>query len=511
MGIVACLNVTEPSSTGIGGDAFCLFYSAKDKSVRAINGSGRSPQAVTLEKVLSELPQGSTQIPYNSPHAITVPGACAAMVDTVKKFGSGKLSMSDIYSRAIQLAEEGYPVSDITAHEWGKSEGLLSKACNGHEMLLNGRAPKAGEVIRLPNLAKTYRAVAEHGKDGFYKGKIAEAIVAVITSQGGVMSLEDLAAHSTEEVEAISYKFQDKVQVYECPPNGQGLTALIAMGLLDVLQEDKIIPSLEDLDPHSPAYLHLLIEVLRIAFADTRQHVTDTDFYHIPASHFLNKEYLRSRAKLFNPTTSSVDVNAGSPLNSSNTAHLAVVDEEGNACSFIMSNYNGFGSCMVPKGYGFTLQNRGCNFSLGRSHPNRIEPKKRPYHTIIPAMALMPDNELWLCFGVMGAFMQPQGQLMVLLNCLIGKMSPQRAIDHPRFCISPDDGIVLIEPGFSDETVVALQKMGHRIKVVTGYDRTVFGRGQMIQRTLQSHTDGTRSAVLTGACDPRSDGQVAGY
>ncbi|KAI0217560.1 hypothetical protein L0F63_000377 [Massospora cicadina] len=526
----ACLNITEPGSAGIGGDAFCLFYSARDKTVRALNGSGRyvmairlfklrSPRAITLETVLASLPRGAQNIPHTSAHAVTVPGACAAMVDTVQKFGSGKLGLKDIYARAIQLAEEGCPISEITAHQvlnrvgskfqWKQSEALLSTAANGGEMLLEGRAPKVGEIIRLPNLAATYRTVAEHGKAGFYEGRIAEAIVEVIGGQGGGMSLSDLMDHTTEEVEAISYRFQGQVDVYECPPNGQGITALLAMGLIDTLQEFGEIPPLEEMDEAS--YLHLLIEVLRLAFADTRRHVTDPDFYSIPATHFLTQGYLRSRAKLFNPNRASVDFTAGSPISSSNTVHLAVVDEDGNACSFIMSNYANFGTGLVPRGCGFPLHNRGCNFSLDPTHPNRVEPKKRPYHTIIPAMALTPERELWLCFGVMGAFMQPQGHLMVVINTLVRKMSPQRAIDHPRFCISPDDGVILVEPGFSAATLTTLRGMGHNVKVVTGHERAVFGRGQMIRNTWQVNLDGTRWGLLAGACDPRSDGQVAGY
>lgn len=505
----ACLNVTEPGSTGIGGDAFCLFYSAKDQTVRALNGSGRSPRAIKLETVLANLPQGTPTLPPTSAHAVTVPGACAAMVDTVKKFGSGRLALKDIYARAIQLAEEGFPVSEMTAHQWNQSETLLNNAPNGDEMLLKGRAPEFGEIIRLPNLAATYQEVAEHGKAGFYQGRIAEAIVEVVNGQGGVLSLSDLKDHTTEEVEPISYRFQGRVEVYECPPNGQGITALIAMGLIDSLQEAGEIPPLEAMDEAN--YLHLLIEVLRIAFADTRRHVTDPDFYAIPATHFLTKAYLRSRATLFNRDRASNDFAAGAPLNASNTVHIAVVDAMGNACSFIMSNYASFGTGMVPKGCGFALHNRGCNFSLEPTHPNRVEPSKRPYHTIIPAIALTLERELSLCFGVIGAFMQPQGHLMVLINTLVRKMSPQRAIDHPRFFISPDDQVIRVEPGFSEATLAALRAKGHDVQVVTGHGRNVFGRGQMIQSSKRVHPDGTTSVVLTGACDPRSDGQVAGY
>lgn len=504
--VAASLNVTEPTSTGIGGDAFCLFYSAKEKKVYGLNGSGRSPKELSFEKALKDLGSGVESIPITSPHAITIPGACAAMVDTVSKFGSGKFNLNQIFEGAIQLAEEGYPVSDITANMWKKEEALLLSTPNGYEMLKDGHAPQVGEIMNLPNLAKTYRRVAKLGKKGFYEGPIAQAIVDTIKQLGGVMSFTDLSEHETEEIEPISYCYQNKYLIYECPPNGQGLTALIALGILDVLQEDKKIPDLYTLEKSSPIHIHAMIEALRIAFADTRWHVTDPNFSALSAAQFLDKNYLRSRSKLFDPTRAAIDVNYGSPLNISNTVYFSVVDGEGNACSFIMSNYIHFGSGQVPKGYGFTLQNRGCNFSLNPEHPNRIEPGKRPYHTIIPSIALyVKTKELFMCFGVMGAFMQPQGHVQVLMNIIHNNCKPQKALDLPRFCISPDYGVVFMEPEFSLSIQNTLKQMGHKIKILEGYARYIFGRGQIIQKSLD------KRLILTGGCDPRSDGQTVGY
>ncbi|KAI9291119.1 gamma-glutamyltranspeptidase [Neoconidiobolus thromboides FSU 785] len=503
----AALNVTEPCSTGIGGDAFCLFYSAKDKKVYALNGSGRSPKALTLEKVHEDLGNKVEAIPRNSPHSITVPGACAAMVDTVNNYGSGKLNLGQIFKPAIELAENGYPVSEITSEGWKSSEKFLKQTSpNWDEMLIDGKAPEVGQIVSLPNLAKTYRKVAEHGKDGFYKGEIANKIVELIQSQGGVMTLEDLASHQSEQVEPIHYDYKG-IKLYECPPNGQGITALIALGIIDELEKQNKIHELNKMEPNSPEYLHILIEALRIAFADTRHHVTDPDFYKLPASSLLSKEYLYKRCRLFNPTKAAVDIKEGSPINQSNTVYLTVVDKEGNACSFIMSNFAGFGSGKIPKGCGFTLQNRGTSFSLNPKSPNKLEANKRPYHTIIPALATKGE-ELWLSFGVMGGFMQPQGHLQVLLNLILRQFKPQKALDFSRFCISPDDGIIYIEAGVSLETVNKLKELGHKVIILYGYPRKMFGRGQIIQVEKDQKT-GKR--VLMAGSDPRADGQAAGF
>ncbi|EPQ32050.1 uncharacterized protein PFL1_00248 [Pseudozyma flocculosa PF-1] len=522
--VAAALNVTEPCNTGIGGDAFCLFYDAKAKKVRAFNGSGRAPKAMTLDR-LREAGISGKEIPGNSLHSVTVPGAASAWVDTVEKLGSGKVSLSDVLAPAIRLAENGHPIHESTAYLWGRSEKLIKAASpNAEEMLLKGKAPKAGEIMRMPNLARTFRELATKGKEGFYKGRIAEEIVSLIKSQGGLMELGDLEAHferGTEEVTPISYTYnhpaeagdlegKEGVTVYECPPNGQGLTALLALGILDELQDEGKVGDLARIPHNSAEYLHALIEALRIAFVDTRYFVADPDHSRDVVDALLSKDYLRERAKLFDPKKAAVDLVNGSPANTCDTVYFSVTDGEGNACSFINSNYAGFGTAAVPKGCGFTLQNRGAGFVLEEGHPNCVAPGKRPYHTIIPAMALRGD-ELFLSYGVMGGFMQPQGHVQVLLSMLHHGFSVQDALDAPRFCIGPGmqgpegkQSDVSLELGIDPKVVEELRAMGHNVNLVDGWSRFQFGRGQMIQKVI--NPDG--KLVWAAGSDLRADGQA---
>ncbi|PFH54779.1 hypothetical protein AMATHDRAFT_134167 [Amanita thiersii Skay4041] len=516
--VSAALNVTEPSCCGIGGDAFCLFYDAQTKVVKALNGSGHSPAKLDIKYARE---RGFTdRIPLTDVNAVTVPGAAAAWVDTIEKFGSGKLTITEVLEPAIRLAEEGVPVSEIHSFSWQHSENIIKNASpNGDEMLLNGKAPLPGQIVKLPNLARTFREVAKHGKDGFYKGRIAEAIVDLIQSQGGVMELEDLANHSTAFVEPIKYTYANEVTVYECPPNGQGITALIALGILDSMQEQGIIKPLLKMEHNSPQYLHALIEALRLAFADSQWYVTDPDVEHVPVQELLSKEYLSKRAQLFNPEKTNPEVIHGNPVNSSDTVYFSVTDQWGNACSYIQSNYGGFGTAAIPKGCGFTLQNRGCGFVLQENHPNALKGGKRPYHTIIPALATKGD-ELFLCYGVMGGFMQqPQGHVQVLLNILRG-FTVQAALDAPRFCISagmPDsqnrsagkagdvNSEVYFEDGITQETVDKLRDMGHDTRLASGFHRGMMGRGQVIQKI----DDASGERVWAAGSDPRADGHAA--
>ncbi|RPD64873.1 gamma-glutamyltranspeptidase [Lentinus tigrinus ALCF2SS1-6] len=514
----AALNVTEPSCCGIGGDAFCLFYDAKAKTVKALNGSGRSPAKLTIDHARSQGVTGNS-IPGTNLNSVTVPGCAAAWVDTVEQLGSGKLSVADVLEPAIRLAEGGFPVTEINSFQYQRSEPLLKNASpNGDEMLLDGKAPLPGQFMKLANLAKTFREVAEKGKDGFYKGRVAEAIVELIKSKGGVMELEDLASHKTDFVEPISYTFNEKVTVYECPPNGQGLTALLALGILDNVEAQGKISSLLELEHNSAEYLHILVEAMRLAFADSQYFVTDPAFSNIPVKELLSKEYLSSRAALIDTTKSNPKVVHGNPVHSSDTVYFTVADQYGNACSYIQSNYAGFGTAAVPKGCGFTLQNRGSNFNLTPGHPNVLQGGKRPYHTIIPAMALRGD-ELFLSYGVMGGFMQPQGHVQVLLNILRG-FGVQAALDAPRFCISagsPDtessqsgqsgdiNSEVYFEEGIADEVIEKLREMGHDARRAAGLKRSMFGRGQVIQKL----NDKSGTTIWAAGSDPRADGHAA--
>jgi len=489
--VAAALNVTEPSSTGLGGDAFSLFYDARTSAVTALNGSGRAPRMLTLERLQRE--GFGQELPLHHPHTITVPGACAAWCDIVARFG--RLEMAQILAPAIQLAEEGFPVAPITAVHWqNEADYLLNHTLNGGELLIDGRGPRPGEIFRNPGLARTMRKIAEGGKQAFYEGPIAEAIAAVIQQAGGCMQVSDLSEHTSTWELPISIHYRG-IQMWECPPNGQGITALLALNLLEGFD-------LAALPPLSAERLHLQIEAMRLAFADSRFYVADPAFAPAPLESLLSKEYAAQRRKLILPWHANPEIRHGAPVTASDTVYFSVVDGEGNACSFINSNYHGFGSGIVPSGWGFSLQNRGHNFRLDPSHPNCLVPGKRPYHTIIPAMATDAQRgDLFACFGVMGGFMQPQGHMQVFSALVDDDLDPQSALDRPRFCIEPDaiDSRVALEEGMSDAVMNRLQAMGHQVRKVGGMARGMFGRGQIIRRDVQS-------GVLWAGSDPRSDG-----
>jgi len=508
----AALNVTEPTSTGIGGDMFAMFYSADSQRVTALNGSGRAPSALTLDRLKKE--GFASDIPPFHAHTVTVPGACAGWFDLVAKHGL--LSMAEILAPAIRLAEEGFPVAPLTSHYWQRgAERQLKSAPNGHELTIDGRGPNEGEIFRNLGLARTFKTIAEGGASAFYQGAIAESIISVIKEAGGCMTVDDLASHVSTWEEPISVDYRG-YRVYECPPNGQGITALIALNLLERFD-------FAESQPLSTERLHVLIEALRLAFADSKWYVADPAFSKIPIQELLSKQYADERRKLIELKRATIDPKRGAPVSSSDTVYLSVVDKFGNACSFINSNYMGFGTGIVPKGWGFTLQNRGHNFSLDPNHPNALAPRKRPYHTIIPAMVtrlpspsesptgvlregaggeVMGEGEsLYASYGVMGGFMQPQGHVQVLSALVDDGLDPQAALDQPRFCIDVDEsgGEVAIEEGMPEETISGLKKMGHPVYSVTGYDRALFGRGQVILRDAETR-------VLSAGSDPRADG-----
>ncbi|CAF3203193.1 unnamed protein product [Rotaria sp. Silwood2] len=514
------LNVTEPCSCGIGGDCFVLYYNNETKKISSLNGSGRCPKNLTLEK-LRQMGITEKNIPFNNLNSVTVPGAVDAFIQTIKLFGSGNLSLNEIFTPAIRLAEDGYPVSEITACSWASSENVLKQASdNGYDMLKNGRAPKAGQIMKMPILANTLREIANKGRDGFYKGRIAESIVELIKSKGGLMTLEDLSEHESTIVEpiSISYCLNDKkpIRIWECPPNGQGIVALMAIGILEHMQKHKKIPSLENFEHNSAEYLHALIESLRLAFSDGSYFISDPNIEHVPIQQLLSSDYLSKRAENFHQNSVNKQIKHGKPVNSSDTVYFAVTDSQGNACSFIFSNYTGFGTGAIPNNCGFTLQNRGCNFILEENHPNCIKGGKRPYHTIIPSMITYDNGDLLACYGVMGGFMQPQGHLQVLMNMLHFNMNVQAALDAPRFCIGPHvpNGIdehveseVFLEDGISEEVLEKLKSFGHHVKLVKGVDRSIFGRGQII---VKVPNDDNRLVWAAGS-DPRSDGFSIGY
>jgi gamma-glutamyltranspeptidase/glutathione hydrolase len=496
----AALNVTEPTSTGIGGDCFALYYDAATGQVSALNGSGRAPAALTLARLRRE--GFGDELPAFHPYTITVPGACAGWCDLVDYHG--RLAMRQVLAPAIRLAQEGFPVAPITAYFWQRGvDRQLKQSPGGLELTIDGRAPLPGEIFCNPGLARTFAKVAEGGKPAFYQGEIAEAIVTVVNAAGGCLSPDDLAGHYSTREQPIHVTYRG-LKVWECPPNGQGLAALLALNLVEEM-------GLSEMEPLSAERLHLEIEAMRLAFADARWYVADPAFNPPPLQQLLSKEYAAVRRKLIDPHRATLNQVHGSPLTSSDTVYLSVVDEDGNACSFINSNYMGFGTGIVPSGWGFTLQNRGLNFSLDPEHPNALEPGKRPYHTIIPAMITRPHSEgqvnpepseeLYASFGVMGGFMQPQGHLQVFLGLIEDDLGPQSALDRPRFCIlggQPGGGVAL-EKGIPPPAVSGLAEMGHPVDLVGGPGRAVFGRGQVILRDSESGT-------LWGGSDPRADG-----
>jgi gamma-glutamyltranspeptidase/glutathione hydrolase len=493
--VAAVLNVTEPTSTGLGGDAFALYYDGDTRHVSAINGSGRAPTSLSLERLKKE---GFNEfLPPFHPYNVTVPGACAMWCDLSARLG--KLPLSATLSPAIRLAEKGFPVSPITAWHWQRAAlGQLANAVNGSELTIDGRGPKPGEIFRNPGLARTLKTISEDGKKAFYEGDIAEAIISILTEAGGCMQLNDLATHQSTWEAPISVDYRG-YRIWECPPNGQGLAALLALKLLEKY-------NLSILPPLSPMRLHLEIEALRIAFSDARWFVSDPAFSPIPLEDLLSNSYADERRRGISPQYALPEHLHGFSQAGRDTVYFCVVDRDGNACSFINSNYMGFGTGIVPRGWGFSLQNRGSNFSLDPNHPNRLEPGKRPYHTIIPALATRAsDNSLFGPFGVMGGFMQPQGHVQVLTRIVDNELDPQTALDLPRFCIDveKDNRSVSLEEGIPPESVSALAGMQHPVEMVSGMNRALFGRGQVILRDPDS-------GVLCGGSDPRADGCAMG-
>jgi gamma-glutamyltranspeptidase/glutathione hydrolase len=492
----AALNVTEPTSTGLGGDCFALYYEAATRQVRAMNGSGRAPAGLTLERLRREgyLKSASgAELPPYHPYTITAPGAAAGWCDLVERFG--RLSMGKVLAPAIRLAQDGFPVAPITAYFWQRgAEKQLSTAPGGQELTIGGRAPRAGEIFRNPGLARTLTTLAQGGKPAFYQGEIAQAIAKVVGEAGGCLTVDDLANHHSTWESPVCANYRD-VRVWECPPNGQGLAALLALNILEGF-------NLAEFSPLSTQRLHLQIEAMRLAFADARWYIADPTFSPAPLEDLLSKGYAAARRARIDLQRAVLDQQSGTPVTSSDTVYLTVVDGDGNACSFINSNYMGFGTGIVPAGWGFSLQNRGHNFSLDPEHPNALAPGKRPYHTIIPAMATRSaDDSLYASFGVMGGFMQPQGHVQVISGLVDDGLDPQAALDRPRFCI--DDGRaggrVALETGISALVLDQLSKMGHPLYSVRGQERALFGRGQIILRDPQT-------GVLQGGSDPRADG-----
>lgn len=487
----AMLNVVEAASTGIGGDCFALYYDAKTRKVTALNGSGRAPQALNIEWLAREGITG--EIPLRSPHAVTVAGAAAGWEDLLKRHG--RMTLADVLKEAIATAESGFPVSPVYAAFLGKeaTQALLQNSPYAGDYR---SATRAGQLLRLPQLASTFRAVTEGGAAAFYGGAIADAMVRTVQEAGGVLTHEDLKAHTSTWGDSITHDYRG-VTVVEHPPNGQGLAALIALNIAQGWE-------LGAYDWDDPRKIHLMVEAMRCAFADVRHHVTDPTHYNAPIAGLLSAGYGAQRRGQISDTHAMQPPAYGQPLNTSDTVYLCVVDGEGNACSFINSLYYGFGSAMVAQGTGVFLQNRGAGFSLDPAHPNALAGGKRPYHTIIPAMVLR-DGQFWATFGVMGGFMQPQGHLQVVNALVDDTLNPQEALDRPRWCLSngTGDSVLALEEGLPVSTMAELARLGHRVQPVSGEERALFGTGQIICQL--------EDGVLAGGSDPRKDGLVAAF
>ncbi len=484
----ATLNVVEPVMTGMGGDVFALIWNGSGP--HALNASGRAPAALTLDLLRS---RGYTSMPYLGPLAITVPGAVAGWCEAVERYG--RMSMADVLAPAIEYAEQGFPVSPIIARGWANSVAKLREysGADGGGYLIDGRAPRAGEVWRQPALARSLRGIAEGGRDAYYSGPIARAIAETVQAAGGVLTAEDLAANRPTWEAPISVDYRG-VEMVETPPNGQGLAALIALGVARGW-------NLRELGFGTVETIHRLAEAMKIGWADALEYVADPSFAPAPLAEMLSADYAARRAAEVTHSQAS-SYPCGRFAAKSDTVYLTVVDADRNAVSFINSNYAGIGSGVVVRDWGIALQNRGANFSLDPSHANVVAPGKRPYHTIIPAMALR-DGRPWLSFGVMGGFMQPQGHVQVLSNMVDFGMDPQAALDAPRWSVDPMSGDVTLESGLAD-LAEGLARLGHRVTVAGPEDRGQFGGGQVIMIDPETN-------MLHAGSDPRKDGCAVGY
>jgi gamma-glutamyltranspeptidase/glutathione hydrolase len=483
----ACLCVMEPMSTGMGGDAFALFWCAREGQLVGLNGSGRAPAAATLEAYRA---RGLTEVPARGILAVTVPGAVHAWEALSK--AHGRLPLGDALEPAIRAAEEGFAVSELVAHYWWGLErsGALDAAA-ARTWAPGGRTPRAGEWFRAPDLARTLRGVAKGGARAFYEGKVADAIVAASRAAGGLLEHDDLASHESTWVEPIATTYRG-AEVAELPPNGQGLAALVALNVLE---------QLDPADPASAIHWHRRIEAVKLAFADRDAYVADPEHADVPVAALLDKGYARRRAALVGERA----LDAPPPGLGGDTVYLCAADGEGNLVSFIQSLYMGFGSGVGCGDTGVVLQNRGAGFRLGPGHPNALAPRKRPLHTIIPGM-LLRGGEPQMAFGLMGGPIQPQSHLNFVANVVDLGLNPQEALDRPRFRFQGGREVLVEAPDApvaeGGTLAAALEARGHVVARPPAFAVDAFGGGQAIARL--------QGGVLAGASDRRKDGCAMG-
>jgi gamma-glutamyltranspeptidase/glutathione hydrolase len=518
------LTVVEPTSNGVGSDAFALVWDEEEGALHGLNASGRSPAAWAYDHFAQYIDEGT--MPRLGWDAVTVPGAVSAWFELSERFGD--LPFEVLFIPAIRCAREGFPVSPITARVWGLAHDRYQGMEEFAEVFLpGGRAPRAGEVFRNPHLARTLESIAGTGGEAFYRGGIAETIADHAATTGGLLSREDLASHSPDWVEPISIDYHG-LALHEIPPNGQGMAALQTLGILGNLEGELDVRSHA---PDSVQGIHLQAEAMKLAFADTHRYVSDPETMERDAGvdALLDPDYLKARSGLIDPRRAQ-DPGYGTP-GPGGTVYLTTADENGMMVSFIQSNYMGFGSGIVVPGTGIALQNRGTGFSLERGHPNQVDGGKRPFHTIIPAFVTQDSSSsspsegddaghrtAVMSFGVMGGPMQPQGHAQLMVRIFDHGQGPQAAIDAPRWQVFPD-GELALEPGFPDEVVIGLSKLGHR--VTAHRECWWFGGAQAIMRLPGETVGGGKGTVrdrgrggnvhYTSGSDPRKDGQAVGY
>ncbi len=492
----AILGLMEPTGCGIGGDLFAIIWDADKQQLHGLNASGRSPRDLTIDFFLEN---GYEYIPSYGALPVSVPGAVDGWFKLHEKFG--RLDMESVLGPAIDYAKEGFPVTELIAYYLERSAGHLSRFPNFTETYMpDGSMPAKGEIFRNPYLANTYQTIAREGRDAFYKGDIAKTIGEYIQENGGFLSYEDMAAHSGEWVEPVSTNYRG-YDVWQLPPNGQGIAVLQILNILEGYD-------IGSMDLFSPEYIHLFVEAKKLAFEDRAHYYADMDFSPVPVEKLISKEYADERRQLINPDRAARRYDPGL-MEQPSTIYLTVADKDGNMVSLIQSNYRGMGSGMTPPGLGFVLQNRGEGFTLKPGFFNTYEPGKRPFHTIIPGF-ITKDGLPHMSFGVMGGAMQPQGHAQIVVNMIDFKMNLQEAGDAPRIqhtgSSEPtgqqmnDGGTVLLESGFSYETIRELINKGHRVQWSVG----PYGGYQAIMWDPVNK-------VYYGASESRKDGQAAGY
>ena len=492
----AVLGVVEPTGAGIGGDLFAIIWSADKGKLYGLNGSGRSPRSLKFEYFKDN---GFEFIPSYGPLPVSVPGCVDAWYEIHDMFG--RLPMKDILQPAINYAREGFPVTEVIAYYLDKETSTLKEYPNIKEVYMpGGKAPSKGEIFKNPLLANTLEKIAKGGRNEFYRGSIARQIDAFMKKQGGFLSYDDLSRHHSEWVEPVSTNYRG-YEVWELPPNGQGIAVLQMLNILEGYD-------IAAMGFGSAEYIHLFTEAKKLAFEDRARYYTDPLFQSVPVTQLISKKYAAERRKLIDPQKAAKVYNAG-VLEGGNTVYLTVADKYGNIVSLIQSNYRGMGSGMCPTGLGFVLQDRGEMFSLEKGHANVYAPGKRPFQTIIPAF-ITKDKKPWVSFGVMGGDMQPQGHVQIVVNLIDFKMNLQEAGDAPRMHHTgsseptgqqmTDGGILLLESGFRTEVIQKLMSMGHIIQ----WDLGGYGGYQAIMWD-------NKNKVWFGASESRKDGQASGY